>query len=156
MSSSRAEGCDKERSDLRARAGHVAVFVRCRPLQSKELLQQQFQAARTMHSHKCVSVAPHSHSQKILIQSQVGAGASSSGGGKELQFVFDKIYDEDASQLHLFQTTVEPLLGDCFQGYNLTILAYGQTGSGRSATVTLVPGTNHSTITDPETVSFYI
>ena len=106
---------DKEGSS----SGRVAVFVRCRPLQSQDLLRQQFAATRTLHSHKCVRVAPHSNDQKIVVQ------------GSNKEFAFDKIYDEDSSQAVVFESTVEPLLDGCFEGFNLTILAYGQTGSGK-------------------------
>lgn len=101
---------DKD-SDSKA-SGKVTVYVRCRPLQSKELL----------HTHtlrnKCVSVAPNSNNQKVVIQ------------GTKKEFVFDRIFDEGTGQLDLYKSTVEPLLGDCFHGFNLTVLAYGQTGSG--------------------------
>jgi len=99
------------------------VYIRCRPLQSKELLEQQFKTTHTHHSHKCVSVAPNSGSQKVLVQ------------GTNKEFVFDRIFDEDAGQLSLFRATVEHLLPDCFRGINLTLLAYGQTGSGKTHTM---------------------
>ena len=120
--SSSARDREGDNGGLAAASGQVAVYVRCRPLQSKELLQQQFKAAHThkhaQHSHKCVSVAPHSGSQKVVVQ------------GTNKEFVFDHIFDEDAQQEEIFRRTVQPLLPDCFRGINLTILAYGQTGSG--------------------------
>lgn len=115
----------KDKDDV-ALSGQVAVYVRCRPPQSKELLKQQFNATHMLQNEKCVSVAPNSRNQKVLIQ------------GTNKEFVFDRIFDEDSDQLSLFRTTVEPLLPACFQGFNLTILAYGQTGSGQACIYKLV------------------
>ena len=35
----------------------------------------------------------------------------------------------------VYERCVQPLVGSCLDGYNVTVLAYGQTGSGKSFTM---------------------
>ncbi len=45
-------------------------------------------------------------------------------------FGFDHVYDQDAAQQTVYETTGKAAVESTLQGYNATILAYGQTGSG--------------------------
>ena len=45
-------------------------------------------------------------------------------------FVFDHVYDQNASQKKVFETTARGVVDSALQGYNATIFAYGQTGTG--------------------------
>ena len=49
-------------------------------------------------------------------------------------FEFDKVWDEDATQLDVF-VDVEPLALSAVDGYNACIFAYGMTGSGKTYTM---------------------
>jgi len=51
-------------------------------------------------------------------------------------FVFDKVFQEEATQKDVYEFCAQPLVSDCLQGYNCTIFAYGQTGSGKTHTMT--------------------
>ena len=58
------------------------------------------------------------------------------------RFTFDYIFDQDSTQLEIYQKAVKPSVQSLFDGYNSTILAYGQTGTGKTYTMegfTLVP-----------------
>lgn len=50
-------------------------------------------------------------------------------------YTYDRVFGPTASQLELFEYSVEPTVDDLFAGYNGTVLAYGQTGSGKTFTM---------------------
>ncbi len=49
--------------------------------------------------------------------------------GKDQQFAFDKVLDENATGEDVCEH-IQPIVDSFLDGYNATILAYGQTGSG--------------------------
>lgn len=55
--------------------------------------------------------------------------------GSIIEFDFDKVFSEDASQNDVYNGLVRQVVDDFIQGYNGTVLAYGQTGSGKSHTM---------------------
>lgn len=69
-------------------AGNVRVYVRCRPLLSKEIVNQKYQ--------KCVSF-DRTNKRRILV-----------GNGKE--FNFDHIYDDESKQDEIYTDCVKPLV----------------------------------------------
>ncbi|KAJ3324447.1 hypothetical protein HDV06_006858 [Boothiomyces sp. JEL0866] len=50
-------------------------------------------------------------------------------------FNFDKVFDWNNNQLHVFTYCAESIVNDIMDGYNGTIFAYGQTGSGKTHTM---------------------
>jgi hypothetical protein len=95
-----------------ANTSKVGVYVRCRPLLSKEIVEQRFR--------KCISYS--SDPKRIIV-------------GNAKDFLFDRVFDEETGQEELFNITVKPLVESCFLGFNATVLAYGQTGSGKTYTM---------------------
>jgi hypothetical protein len=69
-------------------AGKVRVYVRCRPLLGKEIINQKFQ--------KCVNF-DNTDKRKIVV-----------GNGKE--FVFDHIYDDESKQDEIYVDCVKSLV----------------------------------------------
>ena len=59
---------------------------------------------------------------------------------QEQVFKLDNIYTEQSTQEEIFRNEVEPLLIDCFDGKNATLLCYGPTGSGKTYTCVGNPG----------------
>jgi len=51
---------------------------------------------------------------------------------KPYRFILDHIFDTDASQPHVFNTTVKELVSNVMKGFNCTVFAYGQTGTGKT------------------------
>jgi len=65
----------------------------------------------------------------------------STGGGpseriRERVAIFDRCFDEKATQRDVFKRVGEEVLGSVFCGYNCAIIAYGNTGSGKTHTIT--------------------
>lgn len=57
----------------------------------------------------------------------------------EQKFIFDKIFDVDASQQDVYTSTTQPLLDSIIDGFNATIFAYGATGCGKTYTISGTP-----------------
>ena len=55
---------------------------------------------------------------------------------KDQTFGFDKIFDENASQADVYESTSKPLIDNVLDGYNATVFAYGATGCGKTHTIT--------------------
>ncbi|SSD61837.1 related to Kinesin-like protein KIP3 [Saccharomycodes ludwigii] len=53
----------------------------------------------------------------------------------EHRFIFDKLFDESATQQEVYECTTRPLLDSILDGYNCTVFAYGATGCGKTYTV---------------------
>ncbi|KAL3241326.1 tubulin-dependent ATPase KIP3 [Nakaseomyces bracarensis] len=59
--------------------------------------------------------------------------------GSEIKFVFDKLFDEEATQREVYQSTTSSLLDSVLDGFNSTVFAYGATGCGKTYTVSGTP-----------------
>ncbi|XP_016057558.1 PREDICTED: kinesin-like protein KIF18B [Miniopterus natalensis] len=55
--------------------------------------------------------------------------------GKDLTFVFDRVFGEAATQQDVFQHTTHRILDSFLQGYNCSVFAYGATGAGKTHTM---------------------
>ncbi|KMZ80939.1 hypothetical protein PVIIG_02157 [Plasmodium vivax India VII] len=54
---------------------------------------------------------------------------------KQATYVFDVVFDVNASQENVFLHTAKPLIPHVFKGVNGTVFAYGATGSGKTYTM---------------------
>ncbi|KAM6368449.1 kinesin-like protein KIF18B [Pluvialis apricaria] len=55
--------------------------------------------------------------------------------GKDLKFVFDRVFGEMATQEEVFQHTTHNVLDSVLNGYNCSVFAYGATGAGKTYTM---------------------
>ncbi|KAM6042964.1 kinesin-like protein KIF18B isoform 1-T1 [Theristicus caerulescens] len=55
--------------------------------------------------------------------------------GKDLKFVFDRVFGEGATQEEVFQHTTHEVLDSVLNGYNCSVFAYGATGAGKTYTM---------------------
>ena len=51
---------------------------------------------------------------------------------------FDEVFDDKATNEHVYQHTAAPLVQEAFNGKHTTCLMYGQTGSGKTYTMTSI------------------
>ncbi|ABN64574.2 kinesin motor protein [Scheffersomyces stipitis CBS 6054] len=58
---------------------------------------------------------------------------------REHRFVFDRLFDVDATQEDVYQNTTRPLLDSVLDGFNATVFAYGATGCGKTHTISGSP-----------------
>ncbi|AET37448.1 tubulin-dependent ATPase KIP3 Ecym_1200 [Eremothecium cymbalariae DBVPG len=57
----------------------------------------------------------------------------------EQKFMFDKLFDVEATQQDVFLGTTRPLLDSIIDGFNGTVFAYGATGCGKTFTISGTP-----------------
>ena len=50
-------------------------------------------------------------------------------------FTFDNVFEQQTSQIEMFDSTSYALTKEVLEGYNGTVFAYGQTGSGKTYTM---------------------
>ncbi|XP_031840378.1 kinesin-like protein KIF18A [Nomia melanderi] len=54
---------------------------------------------------------------------------------KELQFIFDKIFDMQSTNNDVFEGSTKDLIASLLDGYNCSVFAYGATGAGKTHTM---------------------
>lgn len=54
---------------------------------------------------------------------------------KELQFIFDKIFDMSSNNCDVFEGSTKDLICNLLDGYNCSVFAYGATGAGKTHTM---------------------
>lgn len=54
---------------------------------------------------------------------------------KDQRYTFDRVFDEHARQIDVFENTTKPLLDGLLNGFNATVFAYGATGCGKTHTI---------------------
>jgi Cdc6-like AAA superfamily ATPase len=54
------------------------------------------------------------------------------------QFIFDEVFDSEATNEEVYLRTAYPLVASVFQGGKATCFVYGQTGSGKTHTVRFI------------------
>mmetsp|Transcript_5517 Transcript_5517/g.6449 ORF Transcript_5517/g.6449 Transcript_5517/m.6449 type:complete len:924 (-) Transcript_5517:254-3025(-) len=76
-----------------------------------------------------------------LIQMQKNAfpNAKVTSRIREHRFVFDKLFDVQATQEDVYNNTTRPLLDSVLDGFNATVFAYGATGCGKTHTILGTP-----------------
>ncbi|NWS46056.1 KI18B protein, partial [Probosciger aterrimus] len=111
--------------------GTVAVMVRVRPLAPCERERPMHPVLHVVDQHVIV-----------LNPEEPGGPAGSvlpvrgpKHQGKDLKFVFDRVFGEEATQEEVFQHTTSEVLDSVLDGYNCSVFAYGATGAGKTYTM---------------------
>ncbi|KAL0242401.1 hypothetical protein GEMRC1_004964 [Eukaryota sp. GEM-RC1] len=107
------------------------VVIRLRPPLERELAGSNGQSYRPVvkvdRYHRMITI-----SENLSGDSETG---SPSGIYSTHTFTFDHVYDQDASQSHVYETTAKTAVLSTILGYNASIIAYGQTGTGKTFTM---------------------
>ncbi|KAF9651055.1 kinesin-domain-containing protein [Thelephora ganbajun] len=70
---------------------------------------------------------------------------------KDKRFIFDRVFDRNATQQDVYEATSKPLLTNVLDGFNTTVFAYGATGCGKTHTISGTseqPGVIYLTMAD--------
>jgi kinesin family protein 18/19 len=54
---------------------------------------------------------------------------------KDLRFIFDRVFNENATNQEIFDETTKSIIDGVLNGYNCTVFAYGATGAGKTHTM---------------------
>ena len=96
---------------------NFSVFIRIRPLLDRE---------KKAGAENCLAVSDTDFPrdpppQRIVVQT----GDANMKGN----YVFNRVFEESASQEAIYNSTAKPYVQDFLSGTNVTIFAYGQLGS---------------------------
>lgn len=96
--------------------GNIRVFVRCRPINAKELPGEPDGEAT------------------VSMSEQIKIGVYDGSHARRKWFEFDQAFDPSTTQSAVFEEA-KPLATSVLDGYNVCVFAYGQTGSGKTHTM---------------------
>nr|XP_031324463.1 kinesin-like protein KIF18B [Camelus dromedarius] len=112
----------------------VQVVVRVRPPTPRELESQRRPVVQVVDERVLV-FDPEEPDGGILGLKWGGTHDGPKKKGKDLTFVFDRVFGEAATQQDVFQHTTHGILDSFLQGYNCSVFAYGATGAGKTHTM---------------------
>lgn len=109
--------------------GRVQVFARVRPRSSQEAALGQ-PCIELDDADGTLKLRNEADAVERVLQGQAADAAL--GAVETRDFAFDGTFQPEATQREVFTRVGQPVLRECLQGFNGTILAYGQTGSGKT------------------------
>jgi len=95
----------------------VKVVVRVRPWSEREKQASIVPVVSALSQEREISV----------IKEVYGKGTK-----KKHVYHFDEVFTNFTTQEEVFDTTLEPMIGDVLRGFEGTVFAYGQTGTGKT------------------------
>uniref|UniRef100_A0A8C8VQR9 Kinesin-like protein n=1 Tax=Pelusios castaneus TaxID=367368 RepID=A0A8C8VQR9_9SAUR len=113
---------------------HVRVVVRVRPENQKEKEGNFSKVLHVVDKHILV-FDPKEEEVSFFHGKKIRFRDINKRKNKDLKFVFDAVFDENSSQLEVFEHTTKTVLDGFLNGYNCTVLAYGATGAGKTYTM---------------------
>ena len=115
---------------------NMKVVVRVRPENEAELRSSCQTVVKIMDDH--VVVFDAKEDQLPRFEREEGKKRRRpllSRKPKDLQFAFDRIFDETVTQLEVFEHTTKSILDGLLDGINCSVFAYGATGAGKTFTM---------------------
>ncbi|XP_074835017.1 kinesin-like protein KIF18B [Carettochelys insculpta] len=116
-----------------AEEGNVAVVVRVRP-QNQQEREGSLHAVVQVINDTMLVFDPEEPRLSGVFAGFRGQEAPKRKG-KDLKFVFDRVFGESATQEAVFQHTTQEILDGVLNGYNCSVFAYGATGAGKTYTM---------------------
>uniref|UniRef100_A0ABD2X6B1 Kinesin motor domain-containing protein n=1 Tax=Trichogramma kaykai TaxID=54128 RepID=A0ABD2X6B1_9HYME len=114
---------------------NIKVIVRVRPHNEKEL-QDNFKTVVKIIDDRMLVFDPKEEENPFFYRGVVQKGRDLlKKQNKELQFVFDKVFDMSTSNLDVFEGSTKELITSLLDGYNCSVFAYGATGAGKTHTM---------------------
>eukprot|EP00947_MAST-08B_sp_MAST-8B-sp1_P001029 g1029.t1 len=108
-------------AEISSGATHMKVFCRFRPENRSE--------AGAGICHRISRQVTRKGEDIHLVELQDGQAATGAS------VLVDGAFDQDSSQLDVYEAVGQPLLSRLLQGYNGAVMSYGQTGSGKTYTM---------------------
>ena len=133
-------GRSKEKSGSVSETGkssNVKVVVRVRPLNHMESSGNHRNVVRPMDERVVVFDPHNDFDANCFIPNKRPRRRSNilDRRVKDLRFIFDRVFDENATNQDVFDHTTKSILDGVLNGYNCTVFAYGATGAGKTHTM---------------------
>ncbi|XP_032415555.1 kinesin-like protein KIF18A [Xiphophorus hellerii] len=113
---------------------HVKVVVRVRPTNDSEKRENCRNVVQVVDNHMLI-FDPKEEDMSCFGSQRVRNRTINKRANKDLKFVFDHIFDENSTQLDIFENTTKGVLDGVMNGFNCTVFAYGATGAGKTHTM---------------------
>ncbi|XP_075047832.1 kinesin-like protein KIF18B [Mixophyes fleayi] len=120
-------------ASLAPEEGNVSVVVRVRPPNSREQEGNQHSVVQVL-DHSVLLFDPE-ESETSGVFSSLRGNEGTKRKGKDLKFIFDRVFGEQSSQQEVFEYTTKQVLDGVLNGYNCSVFAYGATGAGKTHTM---------------------
>ncbi|CAJ0964761.1 unnamed protein product [Ranitomeya imitator] len=113
--------------------GNVSVVVRVRPTNSREQEGNQNSVVQVV-DHNILIFDPEEPDTSGVF-SNLRGHEGTRRKGKDLKFIFDRVFGERSHQRDVFEHTTKQILDGVLNGYNCSVFAYGATGAGKTHTM---------------------
>uniref|UniRef100_A0A670YSK4 Kinesin-like protein n=1 Tax=Pseudonaja textilis TaxID=8673 RepID=A0A670YSK4_PSETE len=113
-----------------AEEGNVTVVVRVRPQTPREQEGNRQSTVQVLSDSMLVFDPEESNLLGFQIHESV-----SQKKGKNMKFIFDRVFGEMATQAEVFENTTKEILNGVLSGHNCSVFAYGATGAGKTYTM---------------------
>lgn len=114
---------------------NVRVVVRVRPPLTRELEGDLFISnTQVMEDQKSIQLIEY-YNLEGLSPDNVQTYLEDCRNYTRHEYMFDHVYDDEASQEEVYKNTARLSVCSALEGYNATIFAYGQTGTGKTFTM---------------------
>lgn len=113
----------------------IQVFVRVRPQNEKELNNTSLKRVLHITDDKNMIFDPKEEGMNTYFYQGKFFKEVGKKGNKNLEFKFDAVFDEYATNRNVFNVTTKDLISPLLEGCNCTVFAYGATGSGKTHTI---------------------
>lgn len=114
---------------------NIKVIVRVRPHNEKEL-QDNYRTVVKIIDERMLVFDPKEEENPFFYRGVVQKGRDLlKKQNKELQFVFDKVFDSTSSNVDVYEGSTKELISSLLDGYNCSVFAYGATGAGKTHTM---------------------
>ncbi|XP_073458923.1 kinesin-like protein KIF18B [Aquarana catesbeiana] len=113
--------------------GNVSVVVRVRPPNTREEEGNQYSVVQVV-DHNILIFDPDDAETSNAFSGLRGHDGNRRKG-KDLKFIFDRVFGETSRQQEVFEHTTKPIIDGVLNGYNCSVFAYGATGAGKTHTM---------------------
>uniref|UniRef100_A0A8C6XSS3 Kinesin-like protein n=1 Tax=Naja naja TaxID=35670 RepID=A0A8C6XSS3_NAJNA len=109
---------------------NVTVMVRVRPQTPREQEGNRQSTVQVLSD----SMLVFDPEESSLLGFQIHESVSQKKG-KNMKFIFDRVFGEMATQAEVFENTTKEILNGVLSGHNCSVFAYGATGAGKTYTM---------------------
>ncbi|KAM9366325.1 kinesin-like protein KIF18A [Symphorus nematophorus] len=113
---------------------HVKVVVRVRPTSESEKRENCRNVVQVVDNHMLI-FDPKEEDLSCFGSQRVRNRNINKRANKDLNFVFDRVFSENSTQVDVFENTTKGVLDGVMNGFNCTVFAYGATGAGKTHTM---------------------
>ncbi|CAD8126966.1 unnamed protein product [Paramecium sonneborni] len=114
---------------------NLRVVIRIRPPMAREIKDGKFiSTVQAAPDNQQLCIFDY-HAIELVPDEELEAFVQNPANYTIHQFTFDYVYDQESTQVEVYETTAALSVDSTLQGYNSTIMAYGQTGTGKTYTM---------------------